>query len=238
MLEIDNLDVFYGEVQVLNGVSLEVKQREIVALIGANGAGKTTALKTISGLVKPATGQIRFNGKSIVGLNPDAIVGRGIVHVPEGRRIFPQLTVDENLRVGAHLVHDSRKKRDELAKVYQLFPRLKERQRQLGRTLSGGEQQMVALGRAMMSQPRLLLLDEPSLGLAPLVIMEVARTIPLFRDAGASVLLVEQNANLALALSNRGYVMERGHIVLSDTAKQLRTNQNVIASYLGGSVDV
>ncbi len=237
MLEIDALDVRFGEVQVLAGVNLRVEQGEIVSLIGANGAGKTTLLKTISGLVRPAAGRIEFDGSSLIGLTPDAVVARGVAHVPEGRRIFPQLTVDENLRVGAHLVRDTQKMKSRLERVYSLFPRLKERRRQSGQTLSGGEQQMLALGRAMMSEPRLLLLDEPSLGLAPLVILEVARSIPIFRQEGISILLVEQNANLALALSQRGYVLERGCITLSDSAQKLRNNPKIIESYLGGTVD-
>jgi branched-chain amino acid transport system ATP-binding protein len=234
MLEIDGLEVFYDEVQVLKGVSLEVNKGEIVTLIGANGAGKTTTLKAISGLVKPAAGQIRFEGKSIGGLTPDTIVGRGIAQVPEGRRIFPQLTVEENLKVGAHLVADSRKIQTIMAQVYELFPRLKERRNQLGHTLSGGEQQMLALGRAMMSQPRLLILDEPSLGLAPLIVLEVARSIMLFRETGITILLVEQNAHLALALAGRAYVMETGSITLSGIAANLRNNPDVVVSYLGG----
>jgi branched-chain amino acid transport system ATP-binding protein len=236
MLEIDALDVRFGEVQVLAGVNIRVGQGEIVSLIGANGAGKTTLLKTISGLVRPTAGRIAFDGASLVGLTPDAIVARGIAHVPEGRRIFPQLNVHENLRVGAHLVRDAQKMKSQLERVYSLFPLLKERRKQSGQTLSGGEQQMLALGRAMMSEPRLLLLDEPSLGLAPLVLLEVARTIPIFREEGVSILLVEQNANLALALSQHGYVLERGSITLSDTATNLRNNPKIIESYLGGNV--
>lgn len=237
MLEIETLDVRFGEVQVLTGVNLRVGQGEIVSLIGANGAGKTTLLKTISGLVRPAAGEIQFDGSSLVELSPDGVVARGVAHVPEGRRIFPQLTVDENLKVGAHLVRDTKKIRSRLERVYSLFPVLKERSRQSGQTLSGGEQQMLALGRAMMSEPRLLLLDEPSLGLAPLVVLEVARAIPIFRREGVSILLVEQNANLALALCQRGYVLERGHIMLSDTAENLRNNPKVIESYLGGAAE-
>ena len=233
MLEIEDLKVSYDEVQVLMGVNLEVRDREIVALLGANGAGKTTILKTISGLVKPADGAIRFEGKSIAGLRPDAIVGLGIAQVPEGRRIFPQLTVEENLRAGAHLVSDTKRLRSNLGRVYELFPRLKDRHRQFGQTLSGGEQQMLALGRAMMSEPRLLLLDEPSLGLAPLIVLEVARSILSFCDAGITLLLVEQNANLALALASRAYVLETGSITLSGTAAELRSNPDVVASYLG-----
>jgi branched-chain amino acid transport system ATP-binding protein len=236
MLEIDSLDVRFGEVQVLAGVSLRVERGEAVALIGANGAGKTTLLKAISGLVRPTAGQITFEGITLIGLSADAVVARGIAHVPEGRRIFPQLTVDENLRVGAHLLRDGKQMKSRLERVYDVFPRLRERYRQSGQTLSGGEQQMLALGRAMMLEPRLLLLDEPSLGLAPLVILEVARIIPIFRQQGVGVLLVEQNANLALALSQRGYVLERGHIALSDTAVNLRNNPRIIQSYLGGAV--
>jgi branched-chain amino acid transport system ATP-binding protein len=234
MLEILGLQVFYDEVEALKSISLEVHKGEIVTLLGANGAGKTTALKAISGLVKSANGQIRFDGRSVGGLSPDAIVRCGIAQVPEGRHIFPQLTVEENLKVGAHLIADSKKVRTTLVRVYDLFPRLRERRRQLGHTLSGGEQQMLALGRAMMSQPKLLLLDEPSLGLAPLIVTEVAGTIRLFRDLGMTILLVEQNANLALSLSDRGYVMETGRIIMSDTASRLRRNPNVVASYLGG----
>ena len=234
MLRIDCLEVFYDEVQALKSVSLEVNKGEIVTLIGANGAGKTTTLKTISGLIKPAAGQIYFEGKSITGLQPNAIVRRGIAHVPEGRRIFPQLTVEENLTVGAHLVADLRKIRMTMAQVHELFPLLKERRNQLGHTLSGGEQQMLALGRAMMSQPRLLILDEPSLGLAPLIIVEVARAILQFGKLGIPILLVEQNAHLALALASRAYVMETGSITLSGTAAELRNNPNVVVSYLSG----
>jgi branched-chain amino acid transport system ATP-binding protein len=235
MLEIVGLSTFYDEVQALREVSLEVRQGEIVTLIGANGAGKTTALKTISGLLRAASGEIRFAGEPIRGLTPDAIVRRGIAQVPEGRHVFPALTVEENLRVGAHLVRDGAKLRATQAQVYELFPRLRERRRQLGATLSGGEQQMLALGRAMMSQPRLLLLDEPSLGLAPLVVAEVGRSILLFRDAGITVLLVEQNASLALSLCDRGYLMETGRIVLSGTGAELKRDPKVAASYLGGA---
>jgi branched-chain amino acid transport system ATP-binding protein len=234
MLEIAGLDVFYDEVQALRNVSLQVGRGEIVTLIGANGAGKTTTLKAISGLLRPAAGQIRFEGEPIGGFSPDAIVARGIAQVPEGRRIFPQLTVEENLKVGAHLVRGSRKIRDGLARVYELFPRLRERRRQAGQTLSGGEQQMLALGRAMMSEPRLLLLDEPSLGLAPLVVAEVMRSALLFRESGVTILLVEQNANLALAISDRGYVMETGRITMSDASTVLRRNPAVLESYLAG----
>ncbi len=234
MLNIENLDVRFGEIQVLASVSLRVDAGETVSLIGANGAGKTTLLKAISGLVRPHAGEIDLSGMSLVGLAPDALVSRGIAHVPEGRRIFPQLTVNENLIVGAHLVRGGRTIQSRLDHVYGLFPRLKERRKQLGHSLSGGEQQMLALGRALMSDPKLLLLDEPSLGLAPLIIVEVANTISKFRQEGISVLLVEQNASLALALSQRGYVLDRGQISLTGTAENLRANPRVIESYLGG----
>ncbi len=234
MLKIESLDVRFGEVEVLTSVSLNVERGETVSLIGANGAGKTTLLRAISGLVRPHAGRIEFAGVSLVGLSPDAVVSRGIAHVPEGRRIFPQLTVDENLRVGAHLVRDSGTIQLRLDRVYESFSRLKERRNQLGHSLSGGEQQMLALSRAIMSDPKLILLDEPSLGLAPLIIVEVANTIHKFARDGISVLLVEQNASLALALSQRGYVLERGQIALAGQADNLRANPRVIESYLGG----
>jgi branched-chain amino acid transport system ATP-binding protein len=237
MLEIKGISVFYDEVQAIRDASLEVREGEIVTMIGANGAGKTTMLKTISGLKTPASGEILFEGAPIHGLMPDAIVGRGVVQVPEGRRIFPNLSVEENLTVGAHLVRDAARIRETRARVYTLFPRLKERRRQLGETLSGGEQQMLALGRAMMAQPRLLLLDEPSLGLAPIVLEEVSRSINLFRDTGITILLVEQNAQMALTLCDRGYVMENGRIVLTDTGINLQHTPRVIVHYLGGAAE-
>jgi branched-chain amino acid transport system ATP-binding protein len=237
MLEVKGICVFYDEVQAIRDASLDVREGEIVTMIGANGAGKTTMLKTISGLKRPASGEILFDGAPIHGLMPDAVVGRGVVQVPEGRRIFPNLSVEENLTVGAHLVRDSARIRVTRDRVYALFPRLKERRRQLGETLSGGEQQMLALGRAMMAQPRLLLLDEPSLGLAPIVLEEVSRSINLFRDAGITILLVEQNAQMALTLCDRGYVMETGRIVLTDTGINLQHTPRVIVHYLGGAAE-
>jgi branched-chain amino acid transport system ATP-binding protein len=235
MLEIDALVVNYDEVEVLHGVSLRVAEGEIVTLIGANGAGKTTMLKTISGLVRPRSGAVRFRSSPLDHLTSDAIVGLGIAHVPEGRHIFPELTVEENLKVGGHLVPERRTLKAALTEVYELFPRLKERRLQLGGTLSGGEQQMLALGRAMMSKPRLLLLDEPSLGLAPRIVSEVARAVRAFRAKGMTILLVEQNAALALSLADRGYVMENGQITLANSAVSLRRNPEVLASYLGGA---
>jgi branched-chain amino acid transport system ATP-binding protein len=234
MLEIERLAVSYGEIAALRDVSLTINKGEIVTLIGGNGAGKTTTLKTISGLLSPTAGDIRFEGRSIVGLSPDRIVGLGIAQVPEGRHVFPQLSVENNLLVGAYLVRDRSAIRDTLDRVYTMFPQLKERRRQLGETLSGGEQQMLALGRAIMSRPRLMLLDEPSLGLAPRVVEEVAKAIIAFRRVGMTILLVEQNARVALALSERGYVIENGRVVLADDCASLKRNPRVVASYLGG----
>jgi branched-chain amino acid transport system ATP-binding protein len=234
MLEIERLAVSYGEVAALRDVSLTINKAEIVTLIGGNGAGKTTTLKTVSGLLAPTAGYIRFEGQSIVGLSPDRIVALGIAQVPEGRHVFPQLSVENNLIVGSYLVRDRAVVRDTLDQVYAMFPRLKERRRQMGETLSGGEQQMLALGRAIMSRPRLMLLDEPSLGLAPRVVEEVAKAILAFRRSGVTILLVEQNARVALALSERGYVIETGRVVLSDDSASLKRNPRVIESYLGG----
>jgi branched-chain amino acid transport system ATP-binding protein len=235
MLEIEHLAVSYGEIAALRDVSLMIRQGEIVTLIGGNGAGKTTTINTISGLLMPIAGSIRFEGQSIVGLSPDRIVALGIAQVPEGRRVFPQLSVENNLKVGAYLVRDSKVIRDTLDQIYVMFPQLKERRGQLGETLSGGEQQMLALGRAIMSRPRLMLLDEPSLGLAPRVVEEVAKAILHFRRGGMTILLVEQNARVALALSERGYVIETGRVVLSDDSASLKRNPKVIESYLGGA---
>jgi branched-chain amino acid transport system ATP-binding protein len=234
MLEIERLAVSYGEVAALRDVSLMVNKAEIVTLIGGNGAGKTTTLKTVSGLLAPTAGSIRFEGQSIVGLSPDRIVALGIALVPEGRHVFPQLSVENNLIVGSYLIRDPAVIRGTLDQVYAMFPQLKERRRQLGETLSGGEQQMLALGRAIMSRPRLMLLDEPSLGLAPRIVEEVAKAILAFRRSGVTILLVEQNARVALALSERGYVIETGRVVLSDNSASLKRNPRVIESYLGG----
>jgi branched-chain amino acid transport system ATP-binding protein len=234
MLEIERLAVSYGEVAALRDVSLTINRGEIVTLIGGNGAGKTTTLKTISGLLAPSAGDIRFEGCSIVGLSPDRIVALGIAQVPEGRHVFPRLSVENNLNVGAYLVRDRAVARDTLDQVYTMFPQLKERRRQMGETLSGGEQQMLALGRAIMSRPRLMLLDEPSLGLAPRIVEEVAKAIMAFRRSGMTILLVEQNARVALAISERGYVIETGRVVLADDSAGLKRNPRVIESYLGG----
>jgi branched-chain amino acid transport system ATP-binding protein len=233
MLQIENLVVNHGEIACLRRISLEVRAGEVVTLIGSNGAGKTTLLKTISGLLRPISGTILFEGRPIQNLRPDEIVTRGVIQVLEGRRIFPELSVEDNLRVAAHLMPDRSKLGAEMAKVFEQFPRLKERRRQEGGTLSGGEQQMLAFGRAMIALPRLLLLDEPTLGLAPIIVAEVMRTIAGLKNAGITVLLVEQNAQFALAVSDRGYVIETGEIIASDTSKNLSTNPAVMTSYFG-----
>ena len=233
MLALEGVTAAYDDVTCLHGVSLEVRRGEIVTLIGANGAGKSTTLKAVSGLLAPRQGAISFEGRDIAGASPDAIVAAGLVQVPEGRRVFPDLSVEDNLRVGAYLVATRAQVRATLAEVFGRFPRLAERRRQPAGTLSGGEQQMLAFGRAMMAKPKLLMLDEPSLGLAPLMVEEVMRLIRTFRDAGMTVLLVEQNANLALRLADRAYVMETGAITLTGTGAQLLADERVRRSYLG-----
>ena len=233
MLSIKNLETSYGPVAVLKGISLEVVAGEVVALIGANGAGKTTTLMTISGIVPRRSGSITFCGEEIGGLSPHQIVQRGICHVPEGRRIFPRLSVRENLEMGAYLQTDSRKAGEDFERVFTLFPLLKERASQRGGTLSGGEQQMLAIGRALMSRPRLLLLDEPSLGLSPLMVGKIFEMIKEISRQGKTILLVEQNAHAALTLADRGYVMETGEVVLSDQADRLLKNPRVQSAYLG-----
>jgi branched-chain amino acid transport system ATP-binding protein len=233
VLALDGVTAGYDDLVCISGVSLEVHRGEIVTLIGANGAGKTTTLKTISGLLQPRAGTIAFNGRNITGLMPDTIVAAGLVQVPEGRRVFPELSVEDNLRAGAYLVRDRAKTRAALTEVYRRFPRLAERRKQFAGTLSGGEQQMLAFGRAMMSSPTLLMLDEPSLGLAPLMVEEVMRSIRMFRASGITVLLVEQNANLALHLADRAYVMETGRIVMTGTGQELLADAHVRTSYLG-----
>jgi branched-chain amino acid transport system ATP-binding protein len=233
VLKLDGVIAAYDDLTCLHDVSLEVRRGEIVTLIGANGAGKSTTLKTVSGLLTPRAGTIEFDGRPITGRSPDAIVALGLVQVPEGRRVFPDLSVEENLRVGAYLVDKRGRVGEMLAEVYRRFPRLAERRRQLAGTLSGGEQQMLAFGRAMMAQPKLLMLDEPSLGLAPLMVDEVMRSIRVFRDSGVTVFLVEQNANLALRLADRAYVMETGKITMTGSGAQLLADERVRASYLG-----
>ncbi|MEO5704862.1 MAG: ABC transporter ATP-binding protein [Candidatus Limnocylindrales bacterium] len=232
MLVVDNVHTYYGQIHALQGVTLTVAKGEVVTLIGANGAGKTTTLKTISGLLHARVGTVHFEGEDITKVAPHKLVERGIGHAPEGRRIFSRLTVLENLQMGAF----SRPKADispDIERVFTLFPRLKERERQLGGTLSGGEQQMLAIGRALMSEPRMLLLDEPSLGLAPILVAQVFETIKEINSQGTTVLLVEQNALQALSIAHRGYVLQTGEVVLSGTAAELRQNETVRKAYLG-----
>jgi branched-chain amino acid transport system ATP-binding protein len=232
VLRLDDLQVFYGEIHALKGVSLEVQRGEIVTLLGNNGAGKTTTLKTISGLLAPRQGRVELEGKPLTGVPPHDIVGLGIGHVPEGRRIFNRLTVRENLLMGAFLRSDAGIDAD-LQRVFTLFPRLKERIAQVAGTLSGGEQQMLAIGRALMARPRLLLLDEPSMGLAPVLVEQIFETIGEVNRQGTTILLVEQNAAMALSIAHRGYVLETGAVVLTGTAASLGENPEVRRAYLG-----
>ena len=232
MLKVEALDVAYGEIRALKGVGLEVGTGEIVTILGNNGAGKTTTLKTISGLLHPTRGSITLRDQSLLGVPPHAIVSRGIAHVPEGRRIFNRLTVRENLTMGAYLRTDSGIDAD-LERVFGLFPRLSERLTQVAGTLSGGEQQMRAIGRALMASPRLLLLDEPSMGLAPVLVEQIFDTISDINRQGVTILLVEQNAAMALSIAHRGYVLETGSIVLTGTAAELSDNADVRRAYLG-----
>jgi branched-chain amino acid transport system ATP-binding protein len=234
VLKVESIDVFYGNIQALKGVSLEVKNGEIVTLIGANGAGKSTLLKTISGLLKPKQGDILYEGTSIAGKAAQTIVKQGISHVPEGRRIFANMTVEENLELGAFLRKDKQEIQQDFEKVYHLFPRLYERRKQFAGTLSGGEQQMLAIGRSLMARPRLLLLDEPSMGLAPLLVKTIFRIIEEINSFGTTILLVEQNAHMALSVADRAYVIESGRVVLSGTAQELNASEQVKKAYLGG----
>lgn len=234
MLKIDDINVYYGAIHALKGISLEVDEGEIVTLIGANGAGKSTTLRTISGLLKPKTGAIDFQGQDIAGVPAHEIVKRGISQVPEGRRIFAEMTVMENLDLGAFTRKDKDGIAADLRHVFELFPRLEERRDQVAGTLSGGEQQMLAMGRALMSRPKLLLLDEPSMGLAPLLIREIFNIIVDINKSGTTVLLVEQNANMALSIASRAYVLETGRITLSGSAAELAASEEVKKAYLGG----
>nr|WP_244484506.1 ABC transporter ATP-binding protein [Mesorhizobium sp. Root552] len=233
MLEVRNLHVHYNKVAALKGVSLQVPSGGIVTIIGANGAGKSTTLRSISGLTKPSKGEIHFDGQRIDNLPAEKIVARGIAHVPEGRRIFPDLTVEENLRIGAFLRTDKAKIESDIEDIFQRFPRLKERRTQWARTLSGGEQQMVAIGRALMSGPKLLLLDEPSMGLSPVMVQEMARIVSDIAERGVPVVLVEQNAGLALKLASYAYVLEIGTVAVEGKASDLQTNDHVRRAYLG-----
>jgi branched-chain amino acid transport system ATP-binding protein len=232
-LEVRDINTYYGNIHALQGVSIVVRDGEIVTLIGANGAGKSTTLRTISGILQPRQGQITLDGRQINGLPPHRIVELGVCQVPEGRRIFPRMTVLENLEMGAFARKDRGQLGADLDRVFELFPRLKERVGQKGGTLSGGEQQMLAIGRALMSRPKILLLDEPSMGLAPILVETIFRTVQEINQQGVTVLLVEQNALMALQVANRGYVLETGAIVLDDTAVNLRENETVQKAYLG-----
>jgi len=233
-LEVEGLDVYYGAVHALKGVTLRAKAGEIVALIGANGAGKTTLLRAISGLVRARAGGIRFEGRDLTRLPPHETVGLGVSHAPEGRMVFANLTVEDNLELGAYRHRDRAQIAKDKEEVFHLFPRLQERRRQSAGTLSGGEQQMLAIGRALMSRPRLLLLDEPSLGLAPLLVREIFKRIQEINQLGVTVLLVEQNAHMALSIAGRGYVLETGCVRLEDEARNLLRNDEVRKAYLGG----
>ncbi|MEW6560678.1 MAG: ABC transporter ATP-binding protein [Pseudomonadota bacterium] len=232
LLEIEKLDVRYGHIQALRGVSLSVSEGEIVTLLGANGAGKTTLMRTISGLLRPHAGDVKLRGKSIVRVGADNIVRQGISQVPEGRRVFPTLSVAENLLLGGY-TRPTAEAKGSMQRVLQMFPRLAERRAQYAGTLSGGEQQMLAIGRALMARPTLLLLDEPSLGLAPIIVRDIFRTLRQIREQGMTVLLVEQNARMALKLADRGYVLETGRIALQGSAQELLASPEVQATYLG-----
>ena len=233
LLEAEKLHVRYGNVEALHGVSLRVRQGEIVAILGANGAGKTTTLRTLVGMVKPAEGTIQYDGKPTGKTPVFDFVRKGLVMVPEGRGVFGRLTVEENLRMGAYYRNDESAIRSEIDYVYELFPRLKERMTQLAGTLSGGEQQMLAMGRAMLSKPKLLLLDEPSMGLAPIIVQKIFEIVQMISKQGVTILLVEQNAKLALEISDRGYVMESGRITMSGAASELLSSDAVQKAYLG-----
>ena len=233
MLKVENLVVSYGGIEALKGISLEVPKGQIVTLIGANGAGKSTLLRSIVGLVKPESGQIIYNGDNITGLNSQQIVKKGLTLVPEGRRIFPNLTVLENLQIGAYMRSDKEGIQKDIDWVYEMFPRLQERSWQMAGTLSGGEQQMLAMGRALMSKPKIILMDEPSMGLSPILVEEIFHIIREISAGGTTVLLVEQNAKKALSIADRAYVLETGNIVLSGDAKEMMNNESIKKAYLG-----
>lgn len=235
MLEITNLEVAYGSIAALHGVSLKVPEGSIVTLIGANGAGKSTTLRAISGLIKTRSGTVRYAGEDITNLPAHKIVAKGLCHVPEGRMVFANLTVEENLKMGAYLRHDKAGIAEDIEYCFHIFPRLKERFHQVSGTMSGGEQQMLAIARALMSKPQCLMLDEPSLGIAPILVRSIFdQIVAINKERGITVLLVEQNANLALRISTHGYVLETGKVLLEDTSEALRTNPQVREAYLGG----
>jgi branched-chain amino acid transport system ATP-binding protein len=233
LLEVKDVHTFYGNIEALKGISIEVEEGECVTLIGSNGAGKSTTLRSISGLTPPRQGSIRFQGREITETPPQEIVSMGVAHSPEGRHVFPRMTVFENLMLGAYLRRDEDGISEDIERVYSLFPRLKERERQKGGTMSGGEQQMLAIGRALMAQPTLLLLDEPSMGIAPILVERIYETIAEINKQGTTILLVEQNANFALEVSKRAYVLETGAVTLSDKSDALRENPEVQKAYLG-----
>ena len=233
MLEIKDINVFYGAIHALKGISLTVNDGELVSLVGANGAGKTTVLHTISGLLRTTTGEILLDGKNVQKVPPHSIIGMGLAHVPEGRHIFSRMTVEENLRMGAYIINDAKQISENLERVYHHFPRLKERTRQLGGTLSGGEQQMLATGRALMTNPKILLMDEPSMGLSPILVNEIFSIIEQLHASGITILLVEQNAKKALAVADRAYVLETGKISMSGPASKLAEDDRVRKAYLG-----
>lgn len=234
LLDVDNLHVYYGQIHALKGISLYVEPGEIVTLIGANGAGKSTTLKTISGLLRPSQGRVSLAGRELTALEAHEVVAHGVVQVPEGRRIFGQLTVQENLKMGAYTRSDGPTIRADLDHIGEIFPRLKERWSQVAGTLSGGEQQMLAMGRALMGRPKVLLLDEPSMGLAPVLVEQIFETIKEINQQGTTVLLVEQNAFMALTIAHRGYVLQTGEVVLTGSANELQANEDVRKAYLGG----
>jgi len=233
MLEVNSINVYYGSIHAIKDISFEVNSGEIVTLIGANGAGKSTTLQTVSGLLRSKTGSITFMGKNLGGIPAHKTVSMGIAHVPEGRRIFQQMTVEENIEMGAYTRPGS-EYNESVENVFNHFPRLKERRKQIAGTLSGGEQQMLAMGRAMMSKPQLLMLDEPSMGLSPILVDEIFDIIKAFHESGTTILLVEQNANKSLAISDRAYVLENGQIVLTGTGKELMQSEEIKKAYLGG----
>jgi branched-chain amino acid transport system ATP-binding protein len=233
LLEINDIHTYYGNIEALKGITVEVEEGECVTLIGSNGAGKSTTLRSVSGLTPPRQGSIRFNGREITETPPQDIVAMGVAQSPEGRHVFPRMTVNENLLLGAYLRRDHSEISSDLERVYDLFPRLKERERQKGGTMSGGEQQMLAIGRALMARPTLLLLDEPSMGIAPILVERIYETIAEINRQGTTILLVEQNANFALDVSARGYVLETGHVALADKSAALRENPEVQRAYLG-----
>jgi branched-chain amino acid transport system ATP-binding protein len=238
LLQFDDVHTHYGPIHVLKGVNYRVEQGEIVCLLGANGAGKTTTMKTILGLVRPSKGSVTFKDKRIDQMPPSEVVQAGIAPVPEGRRVFARMTVSENLELGAYTRSDRKAIADDMARVFDLFPRLKERQKQIAGTMSGGEQQMLAIGRALMAQPQLLIMDEPSMGLSPIFVERVFDTVQTINKQGVTVFMVEQNANMALTIASRGYVLQTGEVVLEDTAANLLQSEVVRRTYLGETIDV